>query len=135
MARIKINRKTSDFGIERIFCGNERKNKARVIRTNQIRNWERDEEIFFFFLNRVWFCLWCMFTIEIPFEDRRIKKLFTNQLGILQNFVIHTSLNRTDHRYTPKHCTNIQQILYVNSQSDAIPLIAYIKGCIYEPLS
>ncbi len=43
--------------------------------------------------------LWCMFTIEIPCEDRRIKILFTNQLEILQNFVIHTSLNRTDHRY------------------------------------
>lgn len=68
------------------------------------------------------------------------KKKFTNQLEILQILLYIHHWIRTDHRYIIH--PNIAQIyntqFFVHEflyQSDAIPLIAYIKGCIYEPLS
>lgn len=40
-----------------------------------------------------------MFTIEIPLKTAESKNYIYQPVGNSANFVIHTSLDRTDHRY------------------------------------
>lgn len=78
-----------------------------------------------------------MFTIEIPCEDRRIKKKKKKIYQPVGNSAKILLYIAADHRYIhPNIAQNIQTIFRtVNLQSDAIRLIAYIKGCVHEPLS